>query len=145
MLALLRCFTIVAFSSFWSTILYVLCIQTAATCSSSGLHVMNGVSPCIYIYIYIYIYICSSVCAQECLSQYIHICRPYIYIGPCKYILTIYICFLCPFTCLHAYFLLYICKCISNVCKYMLHCTSNKLLHSRYKLSISLTLCQLQY
>ena len=30
--------------------------------------------------LHIYVYICSLVSAKECLSLYIHICRPYMYI-----------------------------------------------------------------
>ena len=33
-----------------------------------------------HIYIYIYVYICSSLCAQQCLSLYMHIYRLYMHI-----------------------------------------------------------------
>ena len=89
------------------------------------MHDELGLSLHIYIYIYIYIYICSSICVQEYLLLYMHICRPYMHILGLEYIyidhIYIFSRFICLFSCLvdDEYMQIGATK-----CKYMLYCTS---------------------
>ena len=117
---LLKCLSIVAYSSFWRTPLCVLCMLTVAFCSTSGFRMVYWVLHCIYTYIYIYLYICSSVCVQECLLLYMHICRPYMYILGLE---NIYMDHIYTFSMLFGLF-----ACLVDAayeCKCMFHCTSD--------------------
>ena len=83
MLVLSRCFSIGACSSFWRTLLHVLFMPTAASCSTSGLRAMNWVLCCIYIQL--------GLCTRLINAIYAYIKAKYTYIGPCKHIYRLYI------------------------------------------------------
>ena len=113
MLALSRCLLIVAFSSFWRTLLYVLYMLTVlpkvplACAQWIGSHAS---------YIYIYIYAAQFVCKSAYQYIYIYIQAIYTHIRPWKYMYRLYVYVFCTYLLV---FMLFGCWICANICKWM--------------------------
>ena len=135
-LALLRCFLIETYGSFWRTMVYCYTMLTAASCSTSGLCTVF-----LSLTLHIYIYICSlrRLIERVYIAIYAYMQGIYAYIEPVKYIYRPYI-YVC-----HVYLCVYVlfaCCIYANECKLVQMYTP---LHIIWYLSMQYTYCYAKY